>query len=60
MYLTVGSIHEEFANRKKAGAAQIHAIDAHMNGLRRLVYMRGGLDLLDDLTISTIYWYALI
>ncbi|KAL3495784.1 hypothetical protein BJX62DRAFT_160619 [Aspergillus germanicus] len=39
----------------EAGAAQIHAVDAHMDGLRRLIYMRGGLNLLDDLTISTIY-----
>jgi hypothetical protein len=60
MYLTVGSIHEESANWKKAGAAQIHAVDAHMDGLRRLVYMRGGLTLLDDLTISTIYWCVLV
>ncbi|KAL3467875.1 hypothetical protein BJX64DRAFT_124443 [Aspergillus heterothallicus] len=39
----------------EAGAAQIHAVDAHIDGLRRLIYLRGGLDTLDDLTISTIY-----
>ncbi|CEL08929.1 hypothetical protein ASPCAL12074 [Aspergillus calidoustus] len=43
----------------EAGAAQIHAVDAHMHGLRRLIYMQGGLDLLDDLAISPKYRYML-
>ncbi|KAL4878892.1 hypothetical protein BJY04DRAFT_220723 [Aspergillus karnatakaensis] len=39
----------------EAASAQIDAVCAHISGLRRLIYLRGGLDNLGDLTISTIY-----
>ncbi|KAL4787894.1 hypothetical protein BJX76DRAFT_353693 [Aspergillus varians] len=39
----------------EAAGANKEAAGAHMSGLRKLVYLRGGLDNLEDLTISTIY-----
>ncbi|KAL4968412.1 uncharacterized protein BDV14DRAFT_197189 [Aspergillus stella-maris] len=39
----------------ESGTAKLDAVSAHVSGLIRLVHLRGGLDNLEDTTITTIY-----